>query len=101
MLDSGQVTGLNDDEILETMVVLFYMSTTLEPKAQLSIFKVRIGHEGYSVMLKVTRAKVTSDKNFTNELMTILANEKVRRESQCDSELEESKESFLSPTPVP
>lgn len=31
VLDSGQVTGLDDDEIFATMLILFYMSTTLTP----------------------------------------------------------------------
>jgi GTPase len=29
VLDSGQVTGLNDEEIFQTLLILFYMSTTL------------------------------------------------------------------------
>lgn len=71
VLDSGQVTGLNDDEILETMLVLYYMSSTFSPKADLTVHKVRIGSQGYSVMLKVVRAQVSSNKNFTEELNDI------------------------------
>ncbi len=51
VLDSGQVTGLKDEEIFETLLVLFYMSTTLTPQAELRIHKVRSGNEGYSCML--------------------------------------------------
>ena len=68
VLDSGQVTGLSEQEILETMLVLFYMSTTLRPKAQISVHKVRVGSRGYSVMFKVLRAQVSTNKNFTEEL---------------------------------
>lgn len=31
VLDSGQVTGLEWDELFETLIVLFYMTTTLRP----------------------------------------------------------------------
>ena len=55
VLDSGQVTGLQDNEILETLIILFHMSTTLQYGATLSIEKVRVGVEGFSVMLKVVR----------------------------------------------
>ncbi len=58
VLDSGQVTGLSDDEIFETILILFYMSTTLTPKAELSLEKVRIGYEGYSCSLKVRKVGV-------------------------------------------
>jgi elongation factor 1-alpha len=30
VLDSGQVTGLTEEEIFETLLILFYMSTTLQ-----------------------------------------------------------------------
>lgn len=35
VLDSGQVTGLKDEEVLETLLLIFYMSTTLKPQAKL------------------------------------------------------------------
>jgi GTPase len=31
VLDSGQVTGLNDEELSETLMAIFYMASTLEP----------------------------------------------------------------------
>lgn len=40
VLDSGQVTGLTEEEIFETLLILFYMSTTLQ-KVQLQVHKVR------------------------------------------------------------
>lgn len=55
VLDSGQVTGLTDIEMLETLLVLFYMTTTFKPQAVLSMHKVRQGHEGCSCMLKVVK----------------------------------------------
>ena len=48
VLDSGQVTGLNEDELLETLIAIYFMASTLEPKAYVSIDKVRVGTEGYS-----------------------------------------------------
>ena len=73
VLDSGQVTGLNETEILETLLVLYYMSTTFKPKAQVTVQKVRVGHLGYSVMLKVMKQQVSTNKNFTAELEDIKA----------------------------
>ena len=49
------------------------MSTTFKPKAQVSVQKVRVGHQGYSVMLKVMKAQVSTNKNFTAELEDIKA----------------------------
>lgn len=68
VLDSGQVTGLSFEEVFETVLVLFYMSTTLRPKGVMSVSKVRKGSDGISVELRVTQAKVTTNKNFTKEL---------------------------------
>jgi len=31
VLDSGQVTGLNEEELSETLMAIFYMASTLEP----------------------------------------------------------------------
>lgn len=31
VLDSGQVTGLNEEEISETLMVIFFMASTLDP----------------------------------------------------------------------
>jgi GTPase len=31
VLDSGQVTGLTDAEIVDTLLVLFHITTTFEP----------------------------------------------------------------------
>ena len=50
--DSGKMIGIEQEEILETMIVLFHICTQLE--AKLEICKVRLGTRGYSVQLKVT-----------------------------------------------
>ena len=71
VLDSGQVTGLKEEEILETLLVLYHISTTFSPCAQLTVHKVRKGHEGFSCMLKVVREHVCTAKNFTKELNKI------------------------------
>jgi hypothetical protein len=71
VLDSGQVTGLDVEEIFQTLILLFYIATTLTPQAELTIEKVRLGHEGFSLMLKVTKEIVTTDKNFTKELLVM------------------------------
>lgn len=68
VLDSGQVTGLTFEEIFETVIVLFYMTTTLRPKGKLTVETVRKGIDGISVELKVTQAKTQKHKNFTKEL---------------------------------
>lgn len=86
VLDSGQVTGLTTEEILETLIVLKYMSCSLSPKATLAIEKVRTGHEGFSVMLRVTRSAVTSDKDFCGELAQLKHEQALRQGA------EESKE---------
>ena len=31
VLDSGQVTGLDDEELTETLIAIFYMASTLQP----------------------------------------------------------------------
>lgn len=50
--DNGKMIGIEQEEILETMIVLFHICTQLE--AKLEICKVRLGTRGYSVQLKVT-----------------------------------------------
>lgn len=69
-MDSGQVTGLEDEEIAETLLIIFFMASTLK-KTNVSLNKVRIGHQGFSCMIKVVKIDVSSNKNFTNELMDI------------------------------
>lgn len=66
-------------------MVLYYMSTTFKPKAQVSVQKVRVGHQGYSVMLKVMKAQVSTNKNFTAELEDIKAHylEESKEEAEC------------------
>lgn len=62
VLDSGQVTGLNDEELFETLIAIYYMASTLEPKAQVSIDKVRKGSsQGYSLQLKVVKKDACKD----------------------------------------
>ncbi len=34
-------------------MVIFFMASTLDPQAHVSIYKVRVGTEGYSCKLKV------------------------------------------------
>lgn len=53
------MTGLNDEEIFETLLILFYMTTTLK-QVKIEVHKVRKGQVGNSVMLRVTRKSVTS-----------------------------------------
>jgi GTPase len=70
-MDSGQVIGIPDEEIMESMMVLFYISTTFKPHAELSIEKVRYGHEGFSFKMRVKSEKVDSERNFVNDLFEI------------------------------
>jgi GTPase len=70
-MDSGQVIGIPDEEIMESMMVLFHISTTFSPPAQLSIEKVRYGHEGFSFMMRVRSEKVDSERNYVNDLFEI------------------------------
>ena len=65
VLDSGQVAGLTDEEIFETLLILFYMSTTLS-KVSLVVHKVRQGKSGNSVMLKVTRESLMTSFDVFN-----------------------------------
>jgi len=48
------VFGLSDEEILETLLVIFYMSAQLRPKVNMEMLKVRQGLKGLSVMLELT-----------------------------------------------
>ena len=51
--DNGQVIGIEQEEIFETMLVLFHIATQLE--ATLEVCQVRLGKEGYSVQLRATK----------------------------------------------
>ena len=50
--DNGEVVGIEQEEIFESVLVLFHISSQIE--AALDITKVRLGPDGYSVQLKVT-----------------------------------------------
>lgn len=65
VLDSGQVTGLSDEEIFETLLILFYMTTTLK-QVHLKVHKVRMGEVGKSVMLEVTRQSMMTNFDVFN-----------------------------------
>lgn len=52
--DNGQVIGIEQEEIFETMLVLFHIATQLE--ATLEVCLVRLGPEGYSIQLRVTKS---------------------------------------------
>ena len=45
--DNGEVIGIEQEEIFESVLVLFHISSQIE--AALDITKVRLGPEGYSV----------------------------------------------------
>jgi len=51
--DNGQLIGIEQEEIFETMLVLFHIATSLE--ATLEVCQVRLGQEGYSVQLRATK----------------------------------------------
>ena len=51
--DNGQMIGIDQEEVLETMIVLFHIATQLE--AELEVCQVRLGPEGYSVQLRLTK----------------------------------------------
>lgn len=90
VLDSGQVTGLQDNEILETLIILFHMSTTLQYGATLSIEKVRVGVEGFSVMLKVVRTNPAGQSQKTN-IMCIFgdSDDEVVPQKQVEEEIKQ------------
>ena len=46
--------GIEQEEIFETMLVLFHIATQLE--ATLEVCLVRLGPEGYSIQLRVTKS---------------------------------------------
>lgn len=70
VLDSGQVTGLNEEELSETLMAIFYMASTLQPSALISMHKVRVGSEGFSCMLQVVKKDVCTEKDQTRFLMS-------------------------------
>lgn len=52
--DGGEMVGIEPQEMLESMIVLFHIATQLQ--ATLEIIDVRLGQEeGYSVELRVTK----------------------------------------------
>ena len=51
--DNGKVLGIEQEDVLETMIVLFHIATEL--KATLEVCQVRLGPEGYSTQLRLTR----------------------------------------------
>ena len=53
MHDNGELIGITYEECAETLLVLFYISTFLQAKLQVTL--VRLGYEGYSVQLRVTK----------------------------------------------
>ena len=69
VLDSGQVTGLNEEELSETLIAIFFMASTLQPQAQVSMHKVRAGTEGFSCMLKVVKKNVCAENDQRRFLM--------------------------------
>ena len=52
--DNGEMIGIEYEDCVNTIVVIFYMAQTLE--AKLDVELVRLGYEGYNVRLKVTKA---------------------------------------------
>lgn len=55
--DDGDLMGVSIEQIVETMMVLFHMASTLN--ATLEVVLVRLGYEGYNVRLRVTRPQPT------------------------------------------
>ena len=53
MHDSGQVVGLSDESITETLLVLFYMASHL--KAKISLVAVGLAPSGHCIEMKVTK----------------------------------------------
>ena len=51
--DNGQLVGIEQEEVFETMLVLFHIAAQLE--ATLEVCEVRLGPEGYSVQLRTTK----------------------------------------------
>lgn len=53
MHDSGQVIGLSDESICETLCVVFYMAQYL--KAKISLVSVGLAPSGHCLEIKVTK----------------------------------------------
>ena len=51
--DNGEMIGIEYEEAVKTILVLFHMSNELG--AKLEVILVRLGYEGYSVQLRVTK----------------------------------------------
>ena len=51
--DNGEMIGIEYEDAVNTILVLFYMAGTIEAKLEIEL--VRIGFEGYNVRLKVTK----------------------------------------------
>ena len=64
--DDGQVIGIEQEEIFESMLVLFHIATELE--AKLEVQQVRLGTEGYNVQLRVTKYEPELNEAIEPEL---------------------------------
>ena len=81
-------------------MAIFYMAGTLQPKARVSIDKVRKGSEGYSLQLRVVKKDACADQrrflmSFSEEstLSTDYSTQNNNTEI-CSPELEEEKLDF-------
>ena len=54
-MDDGEVPGISDEEILETLMVLFYIASELD--AHIAIGIVSIGQFDLSCLVSVTKEK--------------------------------------------
>jgi len=86
--------GIEQEEMFESMMVLFAIATRLEAKMELT--QVRLGQEGYSVELRVTKLTPQpidteldgffSGLNFLDKTRLYQANEEIKAESVQDQE---------------
>ena len=53
MHDNGEMIGITHEECCETLLVLYHISTVLHAKLEVTLG--RLGYEGYSVQLRVTK----------------------------------------------
>ena len=53
MHDSGKIIGLQDESLIETLLVVFYMAKQL--KAKLSLVSVGLAETGHCLELKITK----------------------------------------------
>lgn len=102
VLDSGQVTGLKDHEIYETLAVIFFMAKTLDVKSLVSMSKVRVGANGFSCqVMVVTTATTLNEGDDSDRFLMSSQVEEENPEKQGRHRMSDGDEEFKEDSGLP